>query len=130
MTSMFQNGKEFSFTQLFRSAKSLQTASFIVSLARRKVQCLCAFSRSPALARSVTRTMRTAIAWFSYLAVGPNAGLRVYTPVVAVVRRRHCRIGLHVQIDTLPAQRRTEIGMARIKAVEIIDNHACPPLAA
>src|SRR5690242_9824325 len=74
--------------------------------------------------------MRPAIAGLRELAVRANAGLRVYTPEVAVVAGRYRWIWLDVQVDSLPAQRRTQVRMVRIETFPFIDNHACSPFAA
>src|SRR5581483_2825557 len=74
--------------------------------------------------------MRPAVARLCQLAVWPNAGLRVYTPEVAVIRRRYRRVRLDIEIDSLPAQRRTQVRMLRIETFPFIDNHARSPFAA
>ena len=79
---------------------------------------------------SVTLSMRSAIAWLGQLAIWSNAGLSVYAPKIAVVARRHRRVGLDVQIDPLPSQRRTEVRMVGIEALSFVDNHARSPFAA
>jgi len=84
----------------------------------------------PTLARAMTRTMSATIARFRHLSIRPNARLRVHAPKIPIVRGWHGWIGFHIQVNPLPAQRGTEIWMIRVKTLEIIDNHVCPPLAA
>ena len=60
--------------------------------------------------------------------VGPNAGLRINTPVLVIAAGRNRGIVLGENELAFPAQRRAEIG---IMYVETIDgsNHAAPPAA-
>src|SRR5690348_13550248 len=74
--------------------------------------------------------MRPAIARLGQLAVRSNAGLRVNTPEVAVITWRHRWIGFDIQINPLPAQRRTQVRMVRIETFPFVDNHARSPFAA
>jgi hypothetical protein len=78
----------------------------------------------------MTGSMRAAVSWLRQFAVGANACLRVHTPEIAVIGRRHRWIGIDIQVDALPTQRRTQIRMVGIETIPLVDNHALPPFAA
>src|SRR6266404_2785681 len=73
---------------------------------------------------------RRTFAWLRELSVGSYAGLRVHTPEVPGVGRRHRWVVLHADKHPLPSQTLAEVWMVDVEAICCVDHFAPPPAAA